>query len=364
MTGRGRDPREAGFTLIETLLATAIVLCAFAVLFQLATAGQRITRTQPEAADLQQRIRVAADMIQRDLLMAGAGLAHGADAGPLVNYLPAILPQRTGASHPDPELSFFDDRISILFVEAGAATPPLAANMAGAGGDVPVDPSAPGCPAAGLCGFQVGTRSLVFDAAGLGLGFDLFSASGIAGGLAHGAPDPPFTRAYQMPSARVARVRQRVYYLDSSTRRLMLYDGYRTDVPLADQVVALKFEYFVDPWPGGVSRPADGDSNCVYAAGTPPVPLLVDLGGSTLVSAGAALLTDGPICGLSPSRFDGDVLRIRRVRVTVRAQVADASLRGTGSGFAAQGVSSSGESYVPDMEVSFDVSPRNMLPTR
>jgi hypothetical protein len=120
----------------------------------------------------------------------------------------------------------------------------------------------------------------------------------------------------------------------------------------------------VDPWPGGVSRPADGDSNCVYAAGTPPVPLLVDLGGSTLVSAGAALLTDGPICGLSPSRFVGDVLRIRRVRVTIRAQVADASLRGTGSGFAAQGVSSSGESYVPDMEVSFDVSPRNMLPTR
>jgi hypothetical protein len=167
-----------------------------------------------------------------------------------------------------------------------------------------------------------------------------------------------------MATARVARVRQRVYYIDASTRRLMLYDGYQTDVPLADQVVALKFEYFVDPWAGGVSRPANGASNCVYAAGTPPVPLLVDFGGSTLVGAGAALLTDGPICGISPSSFDGDLLRIRRVRVTLRAQVADVSLRGRGSDFAAQGLSSSGESYVPDMEVSFDVSPRNMLPTR
>ncbi len=364
MSGSGRGRGEEGFTLLETLLATAIVLCAFAVLFQLATTGQRITRTQPEAADLQQRVRVAADMMQRDLLMAGAGLAHGADAGPLVNYLPAIVPYRTGAWHPDPELSFFDDRISILYVEAGATAAALAANMAGAAADVPVDPASPGCPAAGLCGFQVGTRSLVFDGAGLGLGFDLFSARGIAGGLAHAAPDPPFTRAYQMATARVARVRQRVYYIDASTRRLMLYDGYQTDVPLADQVVALKFEYFVDPWAGGVSRPANGASNCVYAAGTPPVPLLVDFGGSTLVGAGAALLTDGPICGISPSSFDGDLLRIRRVRVTLRAQVADVSLRGRGSDFAAQGLSSSGESYVPDMEVSFDVSPRNMLPTR
>jgi hypothetical protein len=204
----------------------------------------------------------------------------------------------------------------------------------------------------------------VFDAAGLGLGFDLFSTAGIGSGLGHAAPDPPFTRAYQMASARAARVRQRVYYLDSSTRRLMLYDGYQTDVPLTDHIVALRFEYFVDPWPGSVPWPAAGGSNCVYAAGTPPVPLLASLGGSTLVPAGAALLSDGPQCGLSPSRFDGDLLRIRRVRVTLRAQVADASLRGTGPDFVVQGRSSNGQSYVPDMQITFDVTPRNMLPTR
>ncbi len=364
MRRAGRSARQEGFTLLETLLATAIILCAFAVLFQLAAAGQRITRAQPEAADLQQRVRVAADMIQRDLVMAGAGLAHGADAGPLVNFLPPILPQRTGARHPDPEVSFFDDRISILYVEGGDVAPPLVANMAGSAGDVPVDVTAPGCPGAGLCGFQIGTRSLVFDAAGLGRGFDVFSATGITSGLAHGAPDPPFTRAYQAASARVARVRQRVYYLDRSTRRLMLYDGYQTDVPLAEQVVSLRFEYFVDPWPAGVAWPPDGEANCVYAAGSPPIPLLASLGGSTLASAGAGLLADGPLCGLPPSRFDGDLLRIRRVRVTIRAQVADRSLRGAGADFALQGVSSHAESYVPDMEVSFDVSPRNMLPTR
>ena len=125
-----RAKSEAGFSLIEMLVATAILASAFVVFFQLAASGQRVARAQPDAADLRQRLRVAADMIQRDLLMAGAGLVHGAEAGPLVNYLPAVLPMRTGARRADPELSFFDDRVSILYVEAGAASAPLTSNAA------------------------------------------------------------------------------------------------------------------------------------------------------------------------------------------------------------------------------------------
>jgi type II secretory pathway pseudopilin PulG len=355
---------EAGFSLVEMLVATTIVAAAFVVLLHQAAIGQRLARAQPDAADMQQRLRVAADMIQRDLLMAGAGPVHGPAAGPLVNYLPPILPMRTGAKKADPELSFFSDRITVLFAPDGSAAAPLAMDMPAPGADIPIVGGAPGCPPAGLCGFEDHTRSLILSTAGAGRGFELFSVAGISAGLAHGSPDPPFSRAYPAAGTRVMPVRQRVYYLDAPTRRLMSYDGFQTDVPLAENIVFLKFEYLVDPWPEAAPRPPAGESSCVYAAGSPPLPLLADLGGPVLAPAGAALLTDGPVCGLSPHRFDGDLLRIRRIRVIVRAQVADRALRGTGADFLTPGGSPNAESYVPDIEVTFDVTPRNMLAAR
>jgi prepilin-type N-terminal cleavage/methylation domain-containing protein len=356
--------REGGFSLIEMLVAAAILAIGFVVLFQFVASGQRVARAQPDAADMRQRLRVAADMIQRDLLMAGAGLVHGEDAGPLVNYLPPILPRRTGAKKADPELSFFDDRISILYVEAAAASAPLASNMAATTADVLIIASASGCPSAGLCGFEDGSRSVIADLTGPGLGFDLFSVAGTSAGLAHGPPDPDFSRAYPAKGSRVMPVKQRIYYLDAAASRLMVYDGYETDVPLADNIVLLRFEYFLDPWASSVRRPPDGESNCVYAAGIPPSPVLADFAGPTLVPAAASLLTDGPVCGLPPNQFDGDLLRIRRIRVTIRAQAADRSLRGSGPDYVTPGVSTSAANAVPDLEVTFDVSPRNLQATK
>ena len=56
--------------------------------------------------------------------------------------------------------------------------------------------AAPGCPAAGLCGFTEGTRALIVDTSGVGAGHDFFTVTGIAGALAHDAPNPPFHRPY------------------------------------------------------------------------------------------------------------------------------------------------------------------------
>ena len=356
--------RGAGFALVEMLVASAVLASALVVLFQLASTGQRLTRVQPDAADMRQRLRVAADTIQRDLLMAGAGLAHGSDAGPLVNYLPAVLPMRTGARNPDPELSFFDDRVSIIYAEAGATAVRLMGDMPAPAADVPVDASAAGCPAAGLCGFHEGTRALIVDTSGSGPGFDLFSVSGVAAGLAHGPPDPEFSRAYPAASTRVVPIRQRVYHFEAASRRLMLYDGHQTDVPVAENIVLVRFQYFVTPSSRGVPMPATGSGNCVFAATSPPTPLLSNLGGVLLSRASGPLLTDGPLCGLPPRRFDGDLLRIRRVRVTIRAQVADRALRGSGADFVVPGLASDAAGYVPDIEVTFDVTPRNLRPTR
>jgi hypothetical protein len=46
--------------------------------------------------------------------------------------------------------------------------------------------------------------------------------------------------------------------------------------------------------------------------------------------------------------------------VTLRVQVASAALRGRGDLFVRPGTSPGGERYVPDQEIRFDVTPRNL----
>lgn len=355
---------SCGFSLVELLVATAVFLGVMALLFQFAARGQRLARSQPEAADLHQRLRVAVSMIKRDILHAGSGSIHGEDAGPLVGYLPPIVPARTGARAPDGEGTWFSDRISILYVPAEGWHVPLAFDMASASDPVPVDPITRGCPGAGLCGFVQGTRAVVLDRSTLGAGYDVFSVTGTVGGLQHGPPNPGFSRPYAAGTAIVMPVVHRVYYLDRANRRLMAYDGYQSDLPLVDNIVALEFSYFGDPRGESIARPADGEGSCVYSPGAPPDPLLASSSGRTLVPLAARELTDGPFCGLAPHRFDGDLLRIRRVAARIRVQASAGFVRGSGPAFAQPGSSPGGDSYVADFEVTFDVAPRNMEPRR
>ncbi len=157
---------------------------------------------------------------------------------------------------------------------------------------------------------------------------------------------------------------QRVYYRDSATHRLMVYDGFKSTFPLIDNVVDLRFAYFVDPHPASVARPADTSGNCVYAPGDPPAPLLPPAGSATLAPFPIAQFTDGPYCGVYPNRFDADLLRIRRVRVRIRVQAALERSRGRGPQYVNAGWADGALSAVHDFEMTFDVTPRNMQPTR
>ncbi len=347
------------------MIALTILLAATGTLLQIAASGQRLARSHAEATDLQQRVRVGAEKLLTDLARAGAGALRGSAAGlsgGLTGYLPPIVPARTGARLPDPPLSAFTDRVSVVYVADGAWPSALAVSMAGPADPVPVDVAAVGCPAAGLCGFNEGTRALLVETSGVGAGHDLFTVTGTAGQLAHAPPNLPFARAYPSGSSIVVPVVQRVYYFDRVNRRLMVYDGYQSDMPLIDNVLDVRFSYFADASPSSVARPAEGAGNCVYDAGSPPVPRLEDLGGAGLRQLTSAQLTDGPMCGAGAAMFDGDLLRIRLVRVTMRLQAAADEVRGSGVLFTRSGRSTSGESYVPDHEVTFDVAPRNMAP--
>ena len=322
------------------------------MLVQFAVAAQGAVTVQADVADLQQRLRVATDRLRHDLLAAGAGPSNGAWRGPLIDVLAPVLPARTGASGADPELSYHDDRISILYVPDTRSQTALVAGMAGPGSPLVIDADAPGCPPDGSCGFTHGDRALVFSADA----HDVFTVSATDPFV---SPTAPLSHAYPAGS-RVVGIVQRVYYLDRPGNRLMLYDGDRSDVPLVDHVVDLRFTYYLDPAAAGVRPPPPGGSSCAYAPGTPPTPLLDELAGIAPSLAPQSRLTDGPACGQAPRRFDGDLLRVRRIGVTIRLETGSAELRGSGPAFFTRGTSSGGSKYVPDIQLTFEVAPRNM----
>jgi prepilin-type N-terminal cleavage/methylation domain-containing protein len=71
-----KHPRasESGFSLIELLTAMVITLIVSGAIFGLMTAGQNAFRREPELAERQQSIRLAMDLITRDIANAGTGL--------------------------------------------------------------------------------------------------------------------------------------------------------------------------------------------------------------------------------------------------------------------------------------------------
>src|SRR5881628_683989 len=68
-------------------------------------------------------------------------------------------------------------------------------------------------------------------------------------------------------------------------------------------------------------------------------------------------LTDGPWCPdpNNVNKWDADLLRIRKITVTLRVQAALEALRGpAGTLFTKAGTSRGANSYAPDQEVKFD----------
>ena len=65
---------ESGFSLVELLVAMLVTMIVSGAVFALINAGQGAFRREPELTDRQQNIRLAMDLIQRDIATAGAGM--------------------------------------------------------------------------------------------------------------------------------------------------------------------------------------------------------------------------------------------------------------------------------------------------
>ena len=58
-----RKRGDRGFTVLELMIAMSIMLGMTGVIFSLISPSQGSFRVQPEVVDMQQRMRVAADML-------------------------------------------------------------------------------------------------------------------------------------------------------------------------------------------------------------------------------------------------------------------------------------------------------------
>ena len=86
---------EDGFSLLEIVIATALMLLVTAGVFSMMDPAHGSFATEPEKADLQQRLRVGADTLSKDLIMAGAGAYLGTGVGSLSAFFAPVAVRRT-----------------------------------------------------------------------------------------------------------------------------------------------------------------------------------------------------------------------------------------------------------------------------
>ena len=350
--------RQAGFSLIESLLALTLLLIVMAAIFGLVNPSSIASHTQPEAVDVQQRARVAADALQRDLMMAGAGLTSGPATGPLSSFFPAVIPRRMGLKSADPHHVARTDVITLYRAGPGYLQTTLRDPMAQGVLSLTVN-DAPNCPARnGVCGLSPDMTIVVFDQAGQ---FDWFTVRQTQNPVVALQTHQTGLASAYPAGAFVAAAESDTYWHDPATRQLRHYDGYQTDVPVADNVVGLSFEYFGDPDPPTRPKPPVGTTNCLYDAGGNLIGGLTQLGTQgSLAPLPLSILTDGPWCGAGDNRFDADLLRVRSVRVTLRIQATQAAHRGTGPDHVNPGAARTALKIVPDYSAPFIVTPRNL----
>jgi prepilin-type N-terminal cleavage/methylation domain-containing protein len=399
MTRRPASPRrfqrnERGFTLLELLVTVIIMLVVTGAIFALVDPSRGTFRAQPEVADIQQRMRVGVDTLSKDLVMAGAGVYLGSGSGSLINFFAPVFPYCVGALCPEPPALYQGgDQITITYVpntpsqtSVRDAMPDDSNNVktfkqTSCGTNGTTFECANGEVSDGsLCGFCVGDRAAIFDDTG---SFDFFTVmhiqadnnpnlgpqlnhrgQGLSKQYCH-EDDPPMVNCkYPGHNPQIAKVETHTYFLDRDTRQLMHYTGDPEvkPVPVLDNVVDLRFEYF-------------GDPNPLLSVKCEAAHTQLPSSGSSLVLLDEQLLRNGEKCPpadeegkVNANAFDADLYRVRKIRVLLRVQTGLDDLRGRDAAgaqgprklFQIPGYSASGTRFVPDYELSFEVSPRNM----
>lgn len=75
-----RSRTQAGFSMVELVVALAVTMLVSGAIYGVLASGQNSFRREPEIADMQQNLRMAMDLIMRDVAAAGEGIPAGTAA--------------------------------------------------------------------------------------------------------------------------------------------------------------------------------------------------------------------------------------------------------------------------------------------
>jgi hypothetical protein len=331
MTGASR-----GFTFVDLLVAVALGSIVVPAVAVLVFNTDRLAHSQSGDVDAQQRARVLAEALGRDLRLAGAGVDRGPVAGPLSRSFSPVFPRRVGRTRADAVDVARTDAITLVHVPETNLQTSLATADTPSSGHIALSPCAGGaipCPVtrgATLALFDPPGRVDLLGVLATGAGSTQVRVLGTSAGLFDAG-------------ATVAEVVIRSYYFDAAQNQLRLYDGDTSDQPVVDGVAALTFEYFGTAEPPRWPQPPLGQENCLYdSAGVWRGGVTLAASDASLAALPLAMFRDGPWCGAGGAAFDADLLRVRRIRVMARLRVPDA------------------RDPRPDYRVSFDIAPRNL----
>lgn len=348
---RARCPLVApeGFSLLELLIAFGLVAGVVMAVLLPVSGGLRVARVQPDVADLDQRLRVAAGELRAALEAAGSGPPAGEEPGALSLRWPAIYPHRRGADDEDSPDSAHGDRLTVISAVTGTVAPPITMPMAGPQSLIAFAHGPP-CPYGDpRCGFRRGDLAAIDDRLGRADVFRVAAAG--AGVLDH---TPPFLSQAYAPAdnARVLRLAVRHFRHDAARRQLRVGAGGAAEAPLLDDVVGMRVRYVGSARGPAFPRPPLGTETCLFAAdGTSRLPSF-GAGSGGLVELPLSSFADGPFCGEGRSRYDADLHRVRRVIVSVTV--------GWPEKWPDDGARTGLERAAHTREVLVDVSPRNL----
>ena len=358
MKGLSRAPTDAGFTLIELLIAAALVLGLSALTVDAIAHARTVLATAADRSEMQQRARAGLESMMTVLRAAGAGSDRATAAGPLVRWLPPVWPGRSDARSDRSGDGRSELSTAITALQVVAAVPPATLARDASAGDATLEfDHRPGC--AMPCGFFDRMRVVLLDGRG---DFDLFVLTETDGTTATVRRLPGGTGGAYVRGNTVLPVEIHTYYVNARTHELRTFDGDRSDLPVANDVVDLNFEYLGDPMPPVEPRPPPGEANCLYdSAGAVRGGQLFPVTGGTLAPIETAMLTDGPWCGAGSEPFDADLLRLRVVRIALRLQATSPASRGTDARwFRNPGTATDAAQMVKDLTVQTTVVPLNL----
>ena len=216
--------RARGFSLVEVVLAMALMVMVGGSFMTLVVAGGSIARAQPEVWDVHQRARIAMQTLAGEFALAGAGPDRGPQRGPLVS---SFAPVEIAA----------DGSVTVWYVAARGGQASLASALPAGSHDAALA-NAGDCPALRpACAFTPGSTAILFRPGGDRAALRIDAVGDVALTFRSGPP------SVYPAGASIAEGEVRTYRVDPIARQLLRRDeAMGTSLPVVDGIAAMTAE--------------------------------------------------------------------------------------------------------------------------